>query len=188
MDPVGNAYVTGLSSDNVFKIVPDADGDGVPDANDNCPNDPNKLGPGICGCGVSDADTDGDGVPDCFDPCPNDPNKLLPAICGCGTPDSLDDGDGDGIIDCLDNCPTTANADQADGDVNGVGDVCEPTQAGQPTADTCGCGTGLDGMMLMPMTLLGIGWMRRRMSRQSRRAGTRGGDSAAFQNLRRNQK
>ncbi|MFH0905217.1 MAG: hypothetical protein V1826_00640 [bacterium] len=32
---------------------------------DNCPNDPNKTQPGICGCGTPDTDTDGDGTLDC---------------------------------------------------------------------------------------------------------------------------
>lgn len=34
---------------------------------DRCPDDPDKIDPGICGCGTSDADTDGDGIPDCDD-------------------------------------------------------------------------------------------------------------------------
>jgi hypothetical protein len=38
------------------------------------------------------------------------------------------DIDGDGIPDSSDNCPDEANADQADKDGNGVGDVCEPPQ------------------------------------------------------------
>jgi hypothetical protein len=37
---------------------------------DQCPDDPNKTEPGICGCGVADTDTDGDGTPDCNDQCP----------------------------------------------------------------------------------------------------------------------
>jgi len=37
----------------------------------------------------------------------------------------LDDQDNDGIPDSLDNCPSISNADQADLDLNGVGDVCE---------------------------------------------------------------
>jgi hypothetical protein len=36
------------------------------------------------------------------------------------------DTDGDGVADSADNCPTRANADQADSNHNGVGDVCEP--------------------------------------------------------------
>ena len=38
------------------------------------------------------------------------------------TPDS----DGDGVADAEDNCPEVANADQADGDSNDVGDACDP--------------------------------------------------------------
>ena len=43
------------------------------------------------------------------------------------------DRDGDGIADNADNCPVTPNADQADKDHNGIGDVCEA--AGAPDAD-----------------------------------------------------
>ena len=49
----------------------DADGDGLRDECDGCPDDSNKIEPGICGCGVDDsADSDGDDVPDCDDLCP----------------------------------------------------------------------------------------------------------------------
>jgi hypothetical protein len=34
---------------------------------DECPNDPDKTEPGICGCGVADTDADQDGVPACND-------------------------------------------------------------------------------------------------------------------------
>jgi|GEM_PF-829423 len=36
------------------------------------------------------------------------------------------DDDGDGVEDDLDNCPLTANADQADPDLDGYGEVCDP--------------------------------------------------------------
>jgi hypothetical protein len=35
------------------------------------------------------------------------------------------DRDGDGLTDALDNCPVYANANQADANSNGIGDVCE---------------------------------------------------------------
>jgi N-acetylneuraminic acid mutarotase len=110
--------------------APDSDGDGVPDATDNCPhnfnpdqtdsdgdgvgdicdtcaNDPNKVSPGECGCQVPDTDTDHDGTPDCFDPCPTDPNKVSPGLCGCGHVDT--DTDDDGTADCSDACPNDRN-------------------------------------------------------------------------------
>ncbi len=40
------------------------------------------------------------------------------------------DTDGDGIADAGDNCPGTANADQADNDRDGIGNVCDDTPNG----------------------------------------------------------
>lgn len=48
------------------------------------------------------------------------------------------DADGDGVADNGDNCPTTANADQADRDANGLGDACDappPPPDPEPTAE-----------------------------------------------------
>ncbi len=71
---------------------------------DQCPDDPDKTDPGLCGCGTPDTDADEDGTPDCNDNCPDDPDKTDPEDCGCGTPDV--DSDGDGTPDCNDNCPS----------------------------------------------------------------------------------
>jgi hypothetical protein len=49
----------------------DTDGDSTLDCKDGCPNDPAKVEPGICGCGVADTDTDNDGILDCNDDCPD---------------------------------------------------------------------------------------------------------------------
>ena len=76
-------------------------------SSDLCPEDPNKTGPGVCGCGVSDDDLNNNTIPDCFeqdmDLCPEDPAKTLPGVCGCGVADT--DTDGDTLPDCLDACP-----------------------------------------------------------------------------------
>ncbi len=53
--------------DNDVNPVVDSDNDGVPDNEDECPDDPLKTEPGACGCGVADADSDEDGIPDCHD-------------------------------------------------------------------------------------------------------------------------
>jgi len=59
-------------------------------------------------------------------------NPILSAIEGIVTGNSgkLDailalDHDSDGVPDVDDNCPFTSNADQADIDVDGIGDVCD---------------------------------------------------------------
>ncbi len=59
----------------------------TPTVVDECPNDPEKTNPGICGCGYPDTDRDGDGTVDCMDYCPDDPDKTQPGICGCNVPD-----------------------------------------------------------------------------------------------------
>lgn len=61
------------------------------DCGDACPDDPDKMIPGECGCGVPDIDSDGDGALDCNDNCPNDSNKTEPGVCGCGVDDSSPD-------------------------------------------------------------------------------------------------
>ncbi|MCK6448551.1 MAG: hypothetical protein L6Q99_19340, partial [Planctomycetes bacterium] len=98
---VAGTYVLRLTVDNwptpAFDTVTIAVGV------DQCPDDPNKTEPGVCGCGVPDTDGDGDGTPDCNDGCPSDPAKLDPGVCGCGVADT--DSDGDGTADCLDLCP-----------------------------------------------------------------------------------
>ena len=90
----------------------DRDGDGIPDAVDNCPtvfNPPRPLD------GTTQPDADGDGLGDVCDPCPLDPlNECDP-----------NDLDGDGIPNDEDNCPTVFNPDQEDSDGDGIGDACD---------------------------------------------------------------
>jgi len=66
---------------------------------DNCPSDPSKREPGVCGCGIADTDSDGDGVADCYDGCPSSTFKNAPGVCGCEVEDA--DVNANGLIDCL---------------------------------------------------------------------------------------
>ena len=60
----------------------DSDGDGVPDCLDGCPQDPDKLERGVCGCGLDDeADEDGDQIPDCVDLCADADDNLFAPEC-----------------------------------------------------------------------------------------------------------
>jgi hypothetical protein len=105
----------------------DPDGDGVLCDVDQCDNDPNKIEPGVCGCGVADTDSDGDGTLDCNEECDSDPNKTDPGQCGCGNPDT--DTDQDTIADCNDQCPGQADDSDKDGYLSCVDD-CDDNNPG----------------------------------------------------------
>ena len=94
----------------------DTDGDGIPDAMDNCPSVFNPIRPMDNG---TQPDTDGDGQGDACDPCPLDANSTT---CSGGNPN---DRDNDGVANSADNCPDVANPDQTDTDGDGKGDACD---------------------------------------------------------------
>jgi len=150
-----------LPDDDPSNDGADRDMDGICDDGDDCPDDPAKLTPGICGCGVADVDGDGDGTADCDDFCPADPAKVALGICGCGVADT--DSDGDGTADCVDACPTdpdpadpdwdgdeTCDIADADDDNDGIVDTLDPAPfdpdlCGDADADTCDdCSVGTD--------------------------------------------
>ena len=60
------------------------------------------------------------------------PNNDNDGLADCVDPDD----DNDGVPDGSDNCPFVANADQADADQDGIGNVCD-VQTGPPTKDQC---------------------------------------------------
>lgn len=72
----------------------DSDGDGIPDAQDHCPNEAGPLSANGC------PDTDGDGVPDKDDDCPT----VKGSVENRGCPE-VGDRDGDGVPDDKDQCP-----------------------------------------------------------------------------------
>jgi len=131
----------------------DADGDGVTNEEDNCPDTPNpdqenndgdEFGDACDNAPQDDnpnqADGDGDGVGDVADTCPG--------------ADDADDADGDGVCDALDDCLDDPNKtspgacgcgntdDDSDGDnVPDCFDQC-PNDANKLTPGICGCGNG----------------------------------------------
>lgn len=61
----------------------DADEDGVCNAEDGCPNDPNKTEPGLCGCGEIDVDENANGICDSEESPGNDlPCDAIAIECG----------------------------------------------------------------------------------------------------------
>jgi len=118
----------------------DADGDGVADGVDRCPNTPAGAPVDAFGC---ELDSDGDGVKDSVDQCPATPRGVPVDARGCPL-----DSDGDGVSDDRDQCPNTprgarvdANGCELDSDNDGVVDridECPDTRAGAQV-DIKGC-------------------------------------------------
>ena len=117
----------------------DADGDGIDDISDNCPNTANADQADNDNDGIGDVcddDDDNDGILDVNDNCPWTANADQADLDNDGLGDVCDDDiDGDGILNDVDNCPTTANADQADLDNDGIGDVCDDDMDGDGVAN-----------------------------------------------------
>jgi cysteine-rich repeat protein len=112
-----------VDGSTIYDGVPtndDVDGDGVLDAEDNCPAVFNPVRPVD---GGAQADFDGDGEGDACDECP-----MSAGITDC-IPFDEADADGDGIAGAEDNCPELANPDQEDSDGDGRGDVCDACPA-----------------------------------------------------------
>jgi Ca2+-binding RTX toxin-like protein len=109
---------------------PDADADGIIDAEDNCPTVPNFEQFDTDGDGLGDAcdaDDDNDGVPDVSDNCPFDVNPDQADYDGDGAGDAglcdIDD-DADGILDPFDRCDPDGPNPPAAEDFVGLLDGC----------------------------------------------------------------
>jgi OOP family OmpA-OmpF porin len=166
----GNPFALNLNAPvvNISKTIGasnDADGDGVKDRKDQCPDTPSGVTVDSKGCPV---DTDRDGVVDYLDKCPEIPGT---DINGCqdkdkdGVADNLDscpdvpgiarfkgcpDSDGDGVPDSEDACPNEKGSDRFNGcpDSDGDGiqdskDKCNDTPKGVKV-DANGCSSDSD--------------------------------------------
>lgn len=107
----------------------DSDGDGVTNDKDNCPNIAGDAR--FSGC----LDSDNDGISDFFDKCPN----LKGSLTSSGCPDS----DGDGVSEDKDKCPTIAglliNEGCPDSDNDGVPDHKDNCVLEAGTVELNGC-------------------------------------------------
>lgn len=88
----------------------------IPEDPDQCPFNPDKTTPGICGCDHDDLDTDRDTLADCLDNCPETSNPDQADFDDDGIGDACDgdDADQDGVLDPSDDCPNTPPGTQVD--------------------------------------------------------------------------
>lgn len=147
---VGVSLLYGRLAQREAPPPPDADGDGVIDANDRCAGTPMGDRVDATGCSLP-KDGDNDGVTDANDRCANTPAGEQVDATGCPVPR---DADRDGVVDANDRCPNTpagatVNAEgcepppppPADSDNDGVADPsdrCPGTAAGT-RVDASGC-------------------------------------------------
>ncbi len=103
--------------DEVVIEVTDADGDGILDDVDQCPNEPEDFDNFEDENGCPDPDNDGDTVLDVEDQCPDVPGD--PNNQGC----PLKDRDGDTIVDDVDQCPDDPEDFDGDRDEDGCPDL-----------------------------------------------------------------
>ena len=125
------------------KKAPDADGDGIPDELDKCPNEAEDFDDFQDEDGCPDLDNDGDGILDVDDKCPNEPEDMDGFEDEDGCPDP--DNDGDDILDVDDQCPNDAGTLENNGcpdpdrDGDGVPDRVDNCPDDPGTVENQGC-------------------------------------------------
>jgi outer membrane protein OmpA-like peptidoglycan-associated protein len=113
----------------------DADGDGIPDSIDKCPNEPEDKDMFDDQDGCPDPDNDGDGIPDAVDKCPLDPEDKDGFQDADGCPDK--DNDGDGIPDSVDKCPNQPEDKDGFEDLDGCPDLDNDRDGIPDAMDKC---------------------------------------------------
>jgi hypothetical protein len=125
----GTTRVRKTNSGTYHITIPDTDGDGVGDDQDQCRAVPQGKHADPFKVGCPEGDEDGDDIPDVDDACPATPpgDKPDPKRPGC----PLVDSDGDGIADADDACPKKAGVSSPDRDKDG----CPPGKRRTPTVE-----------------------------------------------------
>ena len=129
-------------------LVPDTDGDGLVDTDDNCPALANAAQTNTDGDALGDAcdgDDDNDGWADGDDNAQFVANPDQADLDLDGIGDVIDDDiDGDDVPNEQDNAPYIPNWDQKDNDGDGTGDVADPDDDNDGVLDVDGLGQPLD--------------------------------------------
>jgi len=113
----------------------DRDKDGIPDAEDRCPDDPEDKDGFQDADGCPDLDNDQDGIPDAKDRCPDVAEDMDGFQDQDGCPDP--DNDGDGIPDVRDNCPNLAEDPDGYQDTDGCPDLDNDQDGVPDSVDQC---------------------------------------------------
>lgn len=114
---------------------PDADGDGVPDATDDCANTPVGESVDANGCSGSQLDEDNDGVNNANDDCPNTPAGTSVDANGCPEVGPPADDDNDGVPNGDDDCPNTPAGEEVDANGCSVNEEPDSDGDGVPNSD-----------------------------------------------------
>jgi hypothetical protein len=102
---------------------PDIDNDGVLNDADVRPEDPFLCQDlDLDSCDDCSIGSDGFGPNTDFDPSNDGEDTDADGLCDVGDPDDDDDT----VVDDLDNCPLLVNPSQADGNGDGIGNLCDP--------------------------------------------------------------
>ena len=109
------ATASTTQTSNTINLNGDADGDGVNDPVDLCPDTPQGAQVDADGCADSQKDPDNDGITGLNDNCPTTANPGQQDTDGDGQGDACDDDcDGDGVSDLEDVCPCHKHISRTD--------------------------------------------------------------------------